>query len=205
MFIASFCLASSTDLQYDVERSSNFAVARSFGRGVKEGRLRENASDAIDVIIRQSVYELKKGGAKILSERITNEYESTYRNLFTSRNIGDHAGVVWLLKVHSDIEFVLGEQVCRVLRLHDLWVLGYTIPVVFACEDKIDSVEYFLHFDPFAGIVSYWLTYGGCVGATVGVGFAFVCGFAGMGVEQLVIRFIAPPLSQPCWKIACHK
>ncbi len=206
MFVASFCLASSVDLQADRERGGNFSSAKSFGRQIKEGKLRENASKAVDVIINKSLYELKQRGATILAERISYEYETTYRNLFTSRNIGDHEGVVWLLKIHSDIEFVIGETICRSLRLHDLWVLGYTIPVVFACEDAVDGIEYFLHLDPFCGIVSYWLTWGGCTGATMGAGaITFICGLVGMGVEQIVTLFVVPPLSDSVWKIACKK
>lgn len=192
---------SSDELSSDLSRSSHYSNALSFRRDIENGRLEEKTKVAIDKIIIVANVELRKKGANLLADRMMHEYAS----LFTSRNIGDHEGIKWLLKIHDEIEFVLGETICRAIRMHDLWVLAHAIPVVFTCLDKVDALEYMLHFIPLTGVVSYWVTYGGCMGASLGTGFAFICGFAGMGVEQIVIRFVAPVLSTPVWKTVCKE
>lgn len=193
-------IASSNEIQADLERSSNFAEARAFGRAVRDGKLEERTRKAIENIIKASTAELRKHKAKKLADRIEDEY----RTIYSSRALGDHQGVQWLLKIHAEIEFVLGETICRALRTHDLWVLGMTIGVVFRCQDNVDENEYKLHFVPLAGVISYWVSAGACTGATLGMGgVSFLCGFVGLGVEMLTTRFIAPPLSRPCWKQAC--
>lgn len=208
--------AKSNSLQKDIERNENYGGALTFRKDVKNGKLRARTNKTVDAMVKVSVAELKRKGAVKLSEKITQEYETTYHDFmggdeedfilpFRSgfRPVGDHAGVEWLLKIHANIEFVLGETICRAIRLHDIWTLAMTIPVVFSCEDNVDQMEYFLHFDPFAGIVSYWVSYAICSGASMASGMVFACGFIGMAVEQIVTRFIAPPLSPSCWKKAC--
>lgn len=205
--LVSICFGKSSTLQNDLERSENYRTARSFERDVKNGKLKVRTDKAIENLITVATYELRKKGANLLADRISFEFDTRYKNFLSdsSRGVGDHEGVKWLLNVHEQIEFVLGEAICRALRMHDLWTLAHTIPVVFRCVDNVDQMEYMLHFVPFSGIVSYWVSATACTGATLGTGIGFLCGLVGMGVEQIVIRFVAPPLSVPLWKKACQK
>lgn len=198
------CFGDSKKLSSDVERSDSYGNALSLRSDFKNKKLQERAVKTIENIVRTSGGELKKKGAEKLAERINLEWDTKYRNLFLSRIIGDHDGIEWLLKIHTEIEFVLGENICRTLRLHDLWTLAHTIPVVFNCIDKVDIVEYALHFIPFGAITSYWTSFGVCMGATLGTGVGFVCGFLAMGVEQICLQFIAPPLVPNAYEWACE-
>jgi hypothetical protein len=203
ILFSTLCFSSSLELQKDLERSGNFITAKSFKKDIERGKLIEKANHAIDQILERSILELRKHNALLLAERISHEYQTTYRGFIGSFGVGDHAGIEWLLKIHSEIEFVLGETLCRAIRTHDLFILAHTIPIAINCSPKVDEIEYMLHFIPFLGVVSYWGTYATCVGATLGSGGVFFCGFIGMGVEQIVTRFIAPPLSQSAFKKAC--
>lgn len=196
----------SKNLEADTYRGESYKSALSFKEAVKKNKLREKTNKTVDMLVRVAEVELKKKGAFTLAANIRQEYEARYLTIFLDeRGVGDHEGVAWLLSIHGRVEFVLGESICRATRLHDLWVLAETIPVCFSCIDSVDNIEYLLHFVPFSGVVSYWGSVILCTGATLGSGVTFLCGFIGMGVEAVVERFVAPPLSQGCWKRACHQ
>lgn len=207
LFLAAYNLAnaSSKELEADQKSGELYAQAQAFLD--ERADLRVKLDKATDNLIRTAVGELRKRGHGALAGSIEMDWNSRYHGFIlqygTGRGIGDHEAVAWLLKIHDDIEFVIGKTICKALRIHDLWTIAYTIPVVFKCVDNVDFAEYAKHFIPLCGIASYWVSYGVCVGATMGSGVVMFCGLIGMGVEELVVRFIAPPLSPKAWKKAC--
>lgn len=193
-----------SQVEKDSERYST-----AFEADMRAGDLAEKANRSIDTIVRRATKELKRKGFRKEANQIMTQWETKHYGFVMkiqySRDIGDHAGIDWMLSVHEKIESLLGETICKALRFHDLWTLAHAIPVVFQCIDHVDSPEYKAHFVPFLGIVSYWVSWGVCTAATFGTGAAFLCGFVGMGVEQLTIRVIAPRLSDTAWGWACNK
>ena len=188
-----------------------FSISREFKRDLKEDRILEKTSVAIDAIMERTFIELSERGHKKealeMRDEWLNQYQGFILNAGMYRDIGDHAGIAFLIRAHEKIENLLGGDLCRILRLHDLYTIAYTLPMVISCageyQSSINSLEYKKHFVPFCGVVSYWSTVGVCIVAT-GPG-AFYCGFIGMGVEQIVIRFIAPKLHLSFYNLSCKE
>lgn len=208
LLIANLSFGNSALIQKDYESGERGTHATQLRRDLENGRILDRTDKALDNLIITAVGELKKRGFQSLALSIESDWNSRYRGfvyemVFDNRPIGDHPGITWMLSVHEKIEGALGETLCKALRLHDIYILAHTIPVVIRCIDNVDALEYTLHFIPFCGIIGYWISYGVCVGATLGSGVAFACGLIGMGVEMVVVRFVAPPLSPKAFARAC--
>ncbi len=101
------------------------------------------------------------------------------------------------------LELILGVEVCKALRLIDIKIINYAIPVVFKCVDQVDEAEYERHFVPFCKVVSFWVTFFSCVGFTYGTGFLY-CSPIAIGVEWIVGNHVAPRLNEGVWKRVCN-
>lgn len=189
-------------LEEDIKHTPQYKAADIFSD--RKG-LAEKTGRALDNIVALAVIELrnKKSPYAATLEREWSSMRGVVQSELMGRPVGDHPGIEWLLNAHFYIEFILGEETCRLIRTHDLWVLAHTIPVVFWCEDKVDFPEYLMHFNPLSGVVSYWLTYGTCVGVSMGTGFVFVCGFSAQAVEAITVNFIAPVFAKGSYKTFC--
>lgn len=175
------------------------------------GDLKKKANTALDNLIATTVRELKDRGHESLASSIMMDYQQRYRGFMYSfkpgRPIGDHEAIAWLKKIHDDIHFVLGDKLCEATRAHDLLIFAYCIPIVFSCEDNVDIGEYAMHFIPFIGCLSYWISYGVCAGVSLIAAppLMFFCGIIGYGVERATVALIAPTLLQPSYNLACTK
>lgn len=182
--------------------------AARFERAIRNGRFEERTTRAIDRLVKQAAHELWIRGHRELSVEIEEGWRENQNFVYELRDwrgLGDHPGVVWMLEAHEKIEGVLGLTLCRLLRLHDLWRLGTTIKVVFQCVDAVDTMEYQLHFVEFAGVVSYWVSWAICCGATWGAGaIGLICSPISLGCEFIVMKAIAPRISDRFWKLACQ-
>lgn len=201
------CLGNSKILEEDAKSGEFYSQAKDFNLDDRAS-LQIKTNKALNNLIRTASGELRKQGHNQLAEIILQDWTQRYDGFvfkFTpGRDVGDHEAIEWLKKIHADIESVIGVTACKALHLHDIWVLAYTIPVVFSCVDHVDVLEYSKHFIPFSGAVSYWVSYGVCVGVSALAGGAVLyCGLIGMGVEEIVIRFVAPPLIPRAYKSAC--
>ena len=171
----------------------------------------DRADISVGQIIKKAIRKLKEQGYKAEADKITAEFklydgfilDYVYKTGDT-RGIGDHPGIQWMLDVHKRIHDLLGETICRALRFHDLYNLAHCIPIVFECVDHVDLPEFSEHWNVFLGIVSYWVTDVVCLTATWGTGAVFLCGFVSMGVEQIVLRWIAPKIAEPAWNWSCN-
>lgn len=180
--------------------------AEDFRSEAKRGTMSVRTTYALDAIVRFAAFKLRQAGSVDQAELLLKEWEDQFQySLFGIRDIGDHAPLnQWLAEKYAVLEFILGEPMCRALRLEDIKILNYAIPVVFSCIDKVDEAEFELHFVPFASVVVYWSSFFGCVGGTWGTGFLW-CSPIAWGAEFLTKRFVAPAVNEPVWKLSCNK
>lgn len=199
--------ASSLDLEKDKKSGDAYNQALSI-HSEDRAKLQVKTDKAVDALIKTTVGELKARGYHTLAGVIEMEYLQRYKGFVLTfkpgRDVGDHEAIKWLLKIHDDIEFVVGPTICKALRLHDLWWFAYTIPVVFSCLDNVDKGEYGKHYVPLCGLVSFWLSYATCSVVSFSSGVIFLCNIIGMGVEELTVRFVAPLTINPAYKAACQ-
>jgi len=180
-------------------------VARRFERDMEDGRLRERTNGALDAMIRLGAHKLRKAGHKKEAKKLLDEWDNQYRFHLLRRDLGDHKPLSqWLKKKYEELEALLGPEVCHALRLDDIKIINFGIPVVFSCVDDVDELEYSKHFVPLAGTVIYWTTFFSCVGFTWGTGFLY-CSPLSWGAEFLTEKYIAPRLNEPIWKLSCHQ
>lgn len=196
---------SSLDLENDLKNSPFYEEAMAQDRASLQVKL----DRAVDNLIKTTIGELKKRGHHTLAGTIEMDYIQRYKGFVMTfqpgRDVGDHEAISWLLKIHDDIEFVIGPKLCHATRIHDLWVIAYTIRVVFSCQDNVDPLEYAKHYIPLSGIAARWVSYGTCCGLSLGTGVIYFCGLIADGVEELTIRFISPLLLPTAYKMACEK
>lgn len=180
--------------------------ADTFRRDIERGRLRERTNGALNAIIRFGAFKLKQKGYDAEAKQILGDWETKWDGYIVraARDLGDHRPLSqWLADVYKKIEGKLGPDICHALRLDDIKILNYGIPVVFSCVDDVDEAEFGRHFVPFSGTVIYWTSFFVCVGGTWGTGF-FFCGPIAMGCEFLTERWIAPKLNPRVWNLSCH-
>lgn len=198
----------SNKVEMDLFKSNANKQAGNLRKAIEDGRLAEKADEALNNLLVSTIGELKKRGHKALAMETENgwrKHRGFIQSLqYSSTGIGDHPAIQWLADIHEKIHFVLGDDICRALRIHDLYIFAYCIPVVFQCVDKVGAIEYERHFIPLVKVISYWLSYAICTGATMGMGgITFLCGLGAMVVEQAVGMFVAPALVDKAYGIFC--
>lgn len=185
---------------------SSVAQVREYERDIRDGRMRERTNVALNAIVRFAAFKLKAKGNKIAAQKLINEWESKWNGYImrVGRDIGDHAPLsAWLAEKYAMLEFILGVDVCHALRLDDIKIINFGIPVVFSCVDNVDEAEYGRHFIPFSGTVIYWGSFFACVGGTWGTGFLF-CSPISWGCEWLTESYLAPKINPTAWRWACQ-
>lgn len=187
------------------------------------GEVGDLAEKAYTHMVTEAVRQLKKAGKAQMAEEFAGEWLSFGNDLLTLKgytaDVGDHDPFSeWIAVWYQKLEDALGIPVMEATHLRDIWVLNYTLKVVFRpSEDSKWCVEwegdcqaeYRRHFagtkwqrhpDPeadailhhgFAGVVTYWVVYGGCSAA----GGFMVCGVAGTGAQFIMERYFAPVIA----------
>lgn len=227
-----FALLCSGSASADAARSEGFdarAIRQNVAAMLEEGQAPSLALVAFDEMFAEAERQLTKAGRPDEAERLAAEWEGFGQEYLMAladpelTDVGDHSPFSeWIAVWYAQLEAVLGVQIMEMTHLRDIWVLNYTLPVVFRphegaawCLDMDGGdceAEYRRHFagtkwqkrpDPdadevqhhgFAGVVTYWAVWGGCTAATSGVGSLF-CGPAGTGAEFVMERYVAPGLS----------
>lgn len=192
----------SKDNLYEVS-DRTWSLANKFSDEIERRELPKRTNESLNAIIRFAAYKLKKTGHKVQANKLIREWENQYSEILVARDLGDHAPLSkWLAEKTAMLELILGTELMKALRLYDLKVINYALPMVFKCLDNANEIEYGKHFIPLAGVVVYWTTFFVCVGGTWGTGFLW-CGPISMGTEFLTTHFIAPKLNGSVWKWAC--
>ena len=92
------------------------------------------AVKAFDAMFHVASMELKDHGHQEDGERLVSEWNGQYRAFILGAitDVGDHKPwSQWVADWYAAIEAVLGEPLMQTTHLRDIWVLNYTIPVVF--------------------------------------------------------------------------
>ena len=171
---------------------------------ITHGQIRERTNLALDAIISVAYTQLKQNGhseeAALLKEQWNNQW---YGYLLRVRDIGDHDPLSqWLADTYQKLEDILGKEICEFLHLDDINTVNFALPVVFSCTIAFHKGDYQMHFVPLSGVVTYWGTVLSCWVFTSGIG-SFFCSPLGMLTERLMVRYIAPGLSDRIYDTFC--
>lgn len=189
-------------------------MAKQYEDDLKNGRLAKRTDTALDALIRLAAYKLKRIGEHKKANQLLKEWEQQWSGEIVrlhARGIGDHKPMSeWLAKQYTMLEFLIGKAACQALRLTDIHVINFALPVVISCVDNVSEDEFYAHFveDVLGGykglgpVVSYWVSFFSCVGFSWGTGFLW-CSPISQGVEYLSMRFICPKLNEPLHKLSC--
>lgn len=183
-----------------------WTLAQRYDAEVRDGRLRERTNLALDAIVRFAAFKLRAKGHKVEAKKLVAEWEGQWSGylLHVGRDLGDHRPLSqWLADKYSMLEFILGTEICHMLRLDDLKIINFGIPVVFSCVDNVDETEFSRHFVPLSGTVIYWTSFFTCVGGTWGTGFLF-CSPISWGCEFVTEKWLAPKLNSTVWAWSCN-
>ena len=197
---------------------------------LEDGYLHGLAFDAFDSMFAKAQVELKKKGRADLAAKLSDEWQDFGQDLLAAMasgavgDVGDHEPFnQWVAEWYAKLEAILGVQIMELTHLRDIWVLSYTLPVVFrpsvdsawclevpeddTCQDeyrrhlagtkwqrKPDENADAVQHHGFAGVVTYWAVWAGCTAATSGAG-SLLCGPAGTGAEFVMERYFAPGIS----------
>ena len=173
--------------------------------------------EATENLLKKADVLLRAEGHNGLADEISDEFVAHYRNANVKaylgiKEIGDHPPVSeWLQTVHKKIHDAIGDFLCQWSHIHDVYILNHA-NVVFKPKMASDLKDYKDHFaghliwgwwwehHGFAGVVTYWVIEGACIGASYGLGIVtFVCGPIATYAENVVDKRIAPPIAERIW------
>jgi len=180
----------------------------------------ELVDEAINNMLSMADVMLRAEGHDDIADDIEMEYLIAYQNYFKRQmlgilEMGDHEPMSdWLRTVHERIHNAIGDFLCQQTHLHDIWILNHSIPVVFSPE-SYTLKDYKDHFaghliwgwwwehHGFAGVVTYWVINGACIGMTYGLGVVtFVCSPIATLGEEIMDKRIAPDMGERIWQRA---
>lgn len=174
----------------------------------------ERTDKALNGLFWVAIRNLKKHGHYSTAKKMEREWNEQRGKLYTfmraGRDIGDFEPIsLWLAAAYEVLEYTLGYEICRALRLSDIKTFNYTIPVVFSpCKHGFLEFEmHFVHDAKYRGlapVVSYWVSVITCSVATYGAGYFFICSPIGMLVELGMDRWAAPWLAPKIYNLACE-
>ena len=208
---------------HSVSAATPAREAAQLERAIDDGKLVEKTERALSNLIITAAGILRKKGFHYEAAQLENEWFNAHqydlRVYALSDGLGDHGPLsMWLKQKLDLLTFILGVELMKKTHLIDLAVFNHAIPVVFKpCGQPWSNLEeYRRHFSKdenyqesgelvcaLLPVTSYWLSYGGCVGASMGTGYAFACGTVGNVVQKFVCNVISDRLSDRVFERAC--
>lgn len=158
---------------------------------------------SLDGMIKIAAWQLRLRGYDSVADELEADWGNQFSGLLPAavvlEDLGSWAPISeWIAVRYELLELLLGEDVMENLRLTDIKIINFAVPVVFKLSiidpGAIDAPEYKLHFVPLSGTVAWWTTFLACEVAVWGTDFTFLCGFAGDGM-RFVAKAIAPRYS----------
>ena len=223
---ADFNVSRGTFFKMNRERSANLdveAIQDNVARDLKNITGLPTAvrlDRTLEVAIERGNATLRHFGHADDADKIEVEFNLAYKGYFVRQHanggvpveIGEHPPLnVWLELVHAAFHIKLGDKWCQYFHVHDIFILNFSIPVVFK-PSAFEQLDYLDHFaghpidrwtwdhHGFAGVVTYWAVNISCGAATAGMGVAtFACGPISTMAENFMDRRIAPPLGTKIW------
>ncbi len=117
------------------------------------GDTRALADEALDHMLREASFQLRRHGFRGEAEQLANEWTTTYHGRLTRhQDTGDHPDYVlsaWLNAWYMEIENALGVQVMETTHLRDIWVINWTLRIVLEPREASEwcSEELAMHPD----------------------------------------------------------
>ena len=170
-------------------------------KDLQSDRIKLRTRFAISVIVKTSARLLRKHGYPNDALQIEDEWTQNDVRFFSDNlsvyDIGDYKPLSeWLAKWYDKLEAAIPPKIFALTRLKDIKILNYGIPVAFDPKNgQWDKVEYGKHFVPLSGVATYWSVQAGCSAGTAGVGIIVICGVAARGAERVMVKRIAPKIS----------
>lgn len=170
------------------------------------GLLPEMTEQALRYLVEEGARQLRAAGKTEVAATLVRETEEAKSQVVSGVSpfdLGDHRPLdSRLANLYQLLQENLGHEVLVKFHLDDAYVLNYSVPVVFQPRgdgrtgETWSREEYRKHFVPFSGVVSYWVSYGGCIAASQPEALlgAF-CGFTAQSLRKTVVKSVAPSLS----------
>ena len=224
-FLLSIGLIAGCDAFAAEKKFDSREIRKIVASNLEDGYIFKLAEDSFDAMFAKAEVELRKRNQAALATQLRTEWEDFGRELLMQNaqlaDVGDHDPFSdWIAEWYAKLEAALGIPVMEATHLRDIWVMNYTLPVVFHPQESADwcleiaedddcQQEYQRHFagtkwqreddehadeilhHGFAGVVTYWAVYAGCSAA----GGGFACGVAGTGAQFVMERYFAPRIS----------
>lgn len=175
----------------------------------------ERTAAALDHILALACFHARRVNRPDVADQICGDWERRFRPYLMNvmaEGLGDHKPLSdWLAIVCITLKDVLGETAYVALHLDDLEIVNFGLPVMFDphvsaewCREPPDTdcgEEYVEHTAPVIGVTTFWISYWGCVGGTMGAGLALsvICTPVAMLTERLVLIRIAPGIAERIW------
>lgn len=198
-------------INIDAKAKETASILRDI-KSVETGRLLdETLARIIERVV--NVYEAR--GDIQTAQRIDAEYRIKFAHFYENaaiKEMGDHEYLSqWLHDVHHKIHKEIGDQLCKWLHTHDIFIINQGIPVIRAPESfdlpeytdhfagHMDGPYYFVHHGV-AGVVVYWSVNAVCSVGTAGMGAAvFACSPIASLAEFAMDKHLSPQLATKIW------
>jgi hypothetical protein len=178
----------------------------------------EKTTKALNILLRAACFHARALGHGDDVEGVCSDWEYYWlptleASAKSGKGIGDHKPLSdWLAAATVILYAALKDYplVIEMLRLEDLVIFNYGIPVFFDphasaewCLELPDVPcrdEYREHGERVISSTSYWIAWGSCVGATWGAGaIGMICSPVGTLTEKVVLATVAPKISYRIW------
>lgn len=185
---------------------------------IENERLAPQVDKAVKAIIDTTVMALRHKGYKKDADAIEQEFYDKFDGFVTNHvsirgDIGDYAPwSQFLADVHEKAHDRLGDVLCKFIHVHDLFIVTYSVPVVFSPSDY-DLQTYQNHFTGIhvlgpvwehyglAPVIVYWTVNIACNVGTYAAGAAFFgCSILASVAEDAFGIYVSPKLGEFCWK-----
>lgn len=152
-FLVLLGVAAARGCNADAATFNHRPVQREVTDGLENGHFGELADNAFDAMFTRAAHELRIRGHETEADDLIGEWEAHYKGLLSGRQMpedtGDHFPLSeWVQTQYAKLEALLGVEVMDATHLRDIWVLNFTIPVVFAPHQDAEwCVEYVAEWD----------------------------------------------------------
>jgi hypothetical protein len=132
---------------------------------LKNIQVQGRADVVLNTVIDRSAQALRAEGHWKEANQLMNEWNEQKQSLFLGMElIGDHAPLSkWLAEKYQFIAQILGEKRVKKYHLDDIYTVNYAVPVVLKPSQDWGVEDYGQHFDPLAGVLTFWSSYEYCL------------------------------------------
>ena len=174
-------------------------------------RLAQLTDDTIGRLLSLAIRNLERRGHFETAREIQEEWDFYQGAIVVvvlgRRPIGDfEVWSAWLHETYRKIESKLGNELCRALRISDLFTINASRAVFRPCvHGYAEFHNHLVHDHLYRGllpVVSYWVSTIGCQVAAAGTAF-FLCSPVALLIEFSVDRWVAPFVADRLWGLLC--